>query len=123
MAQSAIVIQSFFRCMAAKRHLRHARKQATRIQAAWRGVLGRRLALEVRNQKEKISLTFFVLVSSTCSLRPCMIPLDVHCNSIHAQFKLHIGTLHLMPCIEVYYCLVGQSVMSTFGMHNMLPSK
>lgn len=47
LAQSAIVIQSAFRCMAAKRQLRHARQCATRIQAHWRGILGRRLALEV----------------------------------------------------------------------------
>ena len=47
LTQSAIIIQSAFRCMAAKRHLAQARKAATAIQAAFRAHQGRRQAQQV----------------------------------------------------------------------------
>lgn len=47
LSQSAIIIQSAFRCIAAKRQLRDARRAATKIQAAWRGKKGREAMLQV----------------------------------------------------------------------------
>lgn len=47
LTQAAITIQSSYRSLAAKRQLRTARTAATKIQAAWRGVLMRRQVQEV----------------------------------------------------------------------------
>ncbi|KAK9865078.1 hypothetical protein WJX84_008101 [Apatococcus fuscideae] len=48
---SAIIIQAAFRGRHARRQLMYARQCATRIQAHWRGIVGRRYAQELRRER------------------------------------------------------------------------